>query len=104
LRRSRDPEGKIGGLPGAVHTNENLQYFEDAYEIGYEKVIDTYTAWPAAWIGVEPDAVLQGHRQTRDVNKAQIYAAQGNQTLYYIRLRQMALEGTEVEGCVSCML
>jgi hypothetical protein len=24
--------------------------------------------------------------------------------LYYIRLRQMALEGTEVEGCVSCML
>ncbi|MDT5280618.1 MAG: hypothetical protein QOJ20_1813, partial [Mycobacterium sp.] len=23
---------------------------------------------------------------------------------YYIRLRQMALEGTEVEGCVSCML
>ena len=25
-------------------------------------------------------------------------------TLYYMRLRQMALEGTEVEGCVSCML
>jgi Ribonucleotide reductase, barrel domain len=25
-------------------------------------------------------------------------------SLYYIRLRQMALEGTEVEGCVSCML
>ncbi|CPZ97852.1 Hypothetical protein ERS075656_04032 [Mycobacteroides abscessus] len=28
----------------------------------------------------------------------------GIKTLYYIRLRQMALEGTEVEGCVSCML
>ena len=24
--------------------------------------------------------------------------------VYGIRLRQMALEGTEVEGCVSCML
>ncbi|WP_407065861.1 hypothetical protein, partial [Escherichia coli] len=23
---------------------------------------------------------------------------------YYIRLRQMALEGTEIEGCVSCAL
>ena len=28
----------------------------------------------------------------------------GVKTLYYIRLRQMALEGTEIEGCVSCML
>ena len=38
---------------------------------------------------------------TRDVNKAQIYAwRKGIKTLYYIRLRQMALEGTEVEGCV----
>ena len=42
---------------------------------------------------------------TRDVNKAQIYAwRKGIKTLYYIRLRQMALEGTEVENCVSCML
>lgn len=42
---------------------------------------------------------------TRDVNKAQIYAwRNGIKTLHYIRLRQMALEGTEVEGCVSCML
>ncbi|WP_439897935.1 hypothetical protein, partial [Escherichia coli] len=23
---------------------------------------------------------------------------------YYIRLRQLALEGTEIEGCVSCAL
>ena len=42
---------------------------------------------------------------TRDINKAQIYAySKGIKSLYYIRLRQMALEGTEVEGCVSCML
>ena len=26
------------------------------------------------------------------------------QTIYYIRIRQAALEGTEVENCVSCML
>jgi transcriptional regulator with XRE-family HTH domain len=42
---------------------------------------------------------------TRDVNRAQIYAwRKGIKTLYYIRIRQMALEGTEVEGRVSCML
>ncbi|XPE62756.1 hypothetical protein ACNKHU_16165 [Shigella flexneri] len=41
----------------------------------------------------------------RDINKAQIYAwRKGIKTLFYIRLRQMALEGTEIEGCVSCAL
>jgi hypothetical protein len=25
-------------------------------------------------------------------------------SIYYVRIRQLALEGTEVEGCVSCML
>ena len=50
-------------------------------------------------------ADFQQNPITRDVNKAQIYAwRKGIKTLYYIRLRQMALEGTEVEGCVSCML
>ena len=42
---------------------------------------------------------------TREVNKAQIYAwGKGIKTLYFIRLRDMALEGTEVENYVSCQL
>ena len=42
---------------------------------------------------------------TRDINKAQIYAwRKGIKTIYYIRLRQMALEGTELDMCVSCTL
>ena len=41
----------------------------------------------------------------RDINRAQIHAwKQGIKTIYYIRLRQLALEGTEVQGCVSCSL
>lgn len=28
----------------------------------------------------------------------------GMKTIYYIRLRQEVLSGTEVEGCVSCSL
>ncbi len=36
---------------------------------------------------------------------AQIYAwRKGIKTIYYIRLRQMALEGTELDTCVSCTL
>jgi len=101
-------EGKIGRVyyPAPFMTNENLEYYQDAYEIGYEKIIDTYAA---ATQHVDqglsltlffPDTVT-----TRDLNRAQIYAwKKGIKTLYYIRLRQMALEGTEVEGCVSCML
>ncbi|MGV0802243.1 ribonucleotide-diphosphate reductase subunit alpha, partial [Mycolicibacterium elephantis] len=39
-------EGKIGRVyyPAPYMTNDNLEYFQDAYEIGYEKVIDTYAA------------------------------------------------------------
>src|SRR5699024_11210595 len=37
-------EGKIGRVyyPAPYMDNDNLEYFEDAYEIGFEKIIDTY--------------------------------------------------------------
>lgn len=39
-------EGKIGRVyyPAPFMTNDNLEYYTDAYEIGYEKIIDTYAA------------------------------------------------------------
>jgi ribonucleoside-diphosphate reductase alpha chain len=101
-------EGKIGRVyyPAPYMTNENLDYYQDAYEIGYEKVIDTYAAATQhVDQGLSLTLFFKDTATTRDVNKAQIYAwRKGIKTLYYIRLRQMALEGTEVEGCVSCML
>jgi ribonucleoside-diphosphate reductase alpha chain len=101
-------EGKIGRVyyPAPYMTNENLEYYEDAYEIGYEKIIDTYAAATQhVDQGLSLTLFFKDTATTRDVNKAQIYAwRKGIKTLYYIRLRQMALEGTEVEGCVSCML
>ena len=99
-------EGKIGRVyyPAPYLTNENLEYYEDAYEIGYEKIIDTYAAATQhVDQGLSLTLFFKDTASTRDVNKAQIYAwRKGIKTLYYIRLRQMALEGTEVEGCVSC--
>jgi ribonucleoside-diphosphate reductase alpha chain len=101
-------EGKIGRVyyPAPYMTNDNLDYYQDAYEIGYEKIIDTYAAATQhVDQGLSLTLFFMDTATTRDVNKAQIYAwRKGIKTLYYIRLRQMALEGTEVEGCVSCML
>ncbi|MFJ4169249.1 class 1b ribonucleoside-diphosphate reductase subunit alpha [Paenarthrobacter sp. NPDC089714] len=101
-------EGKIGRVyyPAPYLTNDNLEYYQDAYEIGYEKIIDTYAAATQhVDQGLSLTLFFKDTATTRDINKAQIYAwRKGIKTLYYIRLRQMALEGTEVEGCVSCAL
>ncbi|ASF12413.1 class 1b ribonucleoside-diphosphate reductase subunit alpha [Nocardia brasiliensis] len=101
-------EGKIGRVyyPAPYLDNDNLEYYDDAYEIGYEKIIDTYAAATQhVDQGLSLTLFFKDTVTTRDLNRAQIYAwRKGIKTLYYIRLRQMALEGTEVEGCVSCML
>ncbi|GAB3540280.1 class 1b ribonucleoside-diphosphate reductase subunit alpha [Arthrobacter tecti] len=101
-------EGKIGRVyyPAPYLTNDNLDYYQDAYEIGFEKIIDTYAAATQhVDQGLSLTLFFKDTATTRDINKAQIYAwRKGIKTLYYIRLRQLALEGTEVEGCVSCML
>ncbi|EOC1264961.1 class 1b ribonucleoside-diphosphate reductase subunit alpha [Cronobacter malonaticus] len=101
-------EGKIGRVyyPAPFMTNENLSLYQDAYEIGPEKIIDTYAeATRHVDQGLSLTLFFPDTATTRDINKAQIYAwKKGIKTLYYIRLRQLALEGTEVEGCVSCAL
>jgi ribonucleoside-diphosphate reductase alpha chain len=101
-------EGKIGRVyyPAAFMTNDNLEYYQDAYEIGPEKIIDTYAAATQhVDQGLSLTLFFRDTATTRDVNRAQIHAwKKGIKTIYYIRLRQMALEGTEVQGCVSCAL
>ena len=101
-------EGKTGRVyyPAPYMTNENLGMFEDAYTIGWKAIIDTYAeATKHVDQGLSLTLFFPDTATTRDLNKAQIYAwRKGIKTLYYIRIRQQALEGTDVEGCVSCML
>ena len=101
-------EGKIGRVyyPAAYMNNENLEYYRDAYEIGPEAIIDTYAAATEhVDQGLSLTLFFPAEATTRDINRAQIYAwKKGIKTIYYIRLRQEALEGTEVQGCVSCSL
>ncbi|MCJ8333176.1 MAG: class 1b ribonucleoside-diphosphate reductase subunit alpha [Epibacterium sp.] len=101
-------EGKIGRVyyPAAFMSNENLEYYRDAYEIGPEALIDTYAAATEhVDQGLSLTLFFPADATTRDINRAQIYAwKKGIKTIYYVRLRQEALEGTEVQGCVSCSL
>jgi ribonucleoside-diphosphate reductase alpha chain len=101
-------EGKLGRVyyPAPFLTNDNLEYYDDAYEIGPEKIIETYAAATQhVDQGLSLTLFFKDTATTRDVNKAQIQAWRaGIKTIYYVRIRQMALEGTEVGECVSCML
>ena len=92
--------------PQPYANQDNLEYFESAYDLGYKKIIDVVAA--------AQEHIDQGismnlffdkrNSNTRDINKAQIYAwKKGLKTIYYTRFRQAALEGTEVD-CVSCSL
>lgn len=101
-------EGKIGRVyfPAPYLNNENLEYFRDAYAIGPKAIIDVYAAATEhVDQGLSLTLFFDDEVTTRDINKAQIYAWKKKiKTLYYIRMRQKALEGTQVEGCVSCSL
>ena len=101
-------EGKLGRVyyPAPHMTEENMEYFKDAYEIGPEAIIDVYAAATQhVDQGLSLTLFFKDTATTRDVNRAQIYAwKKGIKTIYYIRIRQLALEGTEIDNCVSCML
>lgn len=99
-------EGKTGRTyyPAPHMTNENIEFFKDAYEIGPYKIIDVYAAaTPHIDQGLSLTVFLPDSVSTRDINKVHIYArSKGIKTIYYVRLRKSLLSGTEVEGCVSC--
>jgi len=101
-------EGKLGRVyyPAPYLSDDTLPYYQDAYTIGYEKIIDTYAeATQHIDQGLSLTLFFPDNVTTRDLNRAQIYAwKKGIKTLYYIRLRQDALDGTEVDACVSCTL
>lgn len=101
-------EGKLGRVyfPAPHMTQDNMEYFQDAYEIGYEKIIDVYASATAhVDQGLSLTLFFKDTATTRDLNKAYVYAwKKGIKTIYYIRIRQQALSGTEMENCVSCTL
>ena len=83
-----------------------MPYYKSAYEIGPEKVIDVYAeATKHVDQGLSLTLFVNSDFTTRDINRTQIYAfKKGIKTIYYIRVNQKSLEGTETKECVSCVL
>ncbi|MGV0426927.1 class 1b ribonucleoside-diphosphate reductase subunit alpha [Corynebacterium pyruviciproducens] len=106
-------EGKVGRVyyPAPHMRTDNLNLYKNAYELGYRPIIDTY-AVSQRWVDQSQSLTLffPDTATTRDLDKARIYAwTHGIKSLYYMRLRQIALDGTKVAGtgveeCTSCML
>ncbi len=101
-------EGKIGRAYVAAYglTNENREYYKDAYEIGAKAVIDVYAAATEhVDQGLSCTLFFTDEATTKTINMAQGYAwSKGIKTIYYIRLRQNVIQGVDVAGCVSCAL
>lgn len=95
-------EGKLGRVdyPAPRMSDDHLEFFEDAYEVGYEKFIVTYAATTRhVDRGLSRTLFFLDTATARDINKARIHAWRVRiKTLYYIRLRQLALERTRIEG------
>ena len=101
-------EGKLGRVyyPAYGLSNENFEQVKTAYEMSPNAVIDMYAAsTPYVDQGQSLTLFFKDTATTRDLNRAQNYAHKKKvKTLYYVRIAQQALAGTEVQGCVSCML
>lgn len=106
-------DGKLGRVyyPAPHMTNENIHYYKDAYSLGYKAIINVYAAAQQhVDQGMSLTLFFNDTATTRDLNKAYIYAFRRNiKTLYYSRIQQKALDGTETDNnagdfCESCML
>lgn len=122
-------EGKMGRVyyPSPDMNDDNKEYYQDAYEVGYKPLINMYaTISKHIDQGCSLTLFFKSDTTTRDLNRAYIYAwSRGHETnenglnvledpatswkngyiktLYYSRIRQSSLEGTQVD-CVSCTI
>ena len=120
-------EGKVGRvyIPAPGMNEDNIAYFQDAYEMGYKPLIDTYAvAGKHVDQGLSLTLFFNHTDTTRTLNKAYIYAwSRGKEknedgvpalydprtswksgfvkTLYYSRVRSKPLAGTESEFSFS---
>ena len=92
--------------PQPFATNDNIEYFEDAYSLGHRKIIDVIAAAQEHIDqGISMNMFFKEGATTRDITKALIYAwRKGLKTTYYTRFSKPPIPGTEIEECVSCSL
>ena len=106
-------EGKLGRVyyPAPYLSDDTIPYYRDAYKIGPDAIIAVYAAATQhVDQGLSLTLFFPDTATTRDLNRAYIKAWRtGCKTLYYTRIKQRALAGTQIEGtaaeyCESCQL
>jgi ribonucleoside-diphosphate reductase alpha chain len=101
-------EGKTGRVyyPAFGLTNENVDLYKNAYDLGYKAIIDVYAAaGEHVDQGLSLTLFFDEGTTTAEINRAQIYAwRKGIRTIYYTRTRAKVHEETREAGCVSCAL
>ena len=106
-------EGKLGRVyyPAPYLSDDTIPYYRDAYRIGPDAIIAVYAAATQhVDQGLSLTLFFPDTATTRDLNRAYIKAWRaGCKTLYYTRIKQRALAGTQIEGtaaeyCESCQL
>lgn len=102
-------EGKLGRVyvPAYEINDENRHYYSyGAYEVGYEAIIDIVAAAQQhVDQAISLTLFMKDTVTTRDLNKAYIKAFKSKcSSIYYVRIRQDVLEGSENYECDACMI
>jgi len=101
-------EGKTGRVyyPAYGMDETNREFYQDAYLIGPEALVDVYAAATEhVDQGLSCTLFIKADATTRDITKAHMYAwRKGLKTVYYTRVKQDAISGTDLDNCVSCQL
>lgn len=102
-------EAKLGRVyvPAYKIDEENKIYYQDgAYELGPKPIINIAAeAQKHVDQAISLTLFMKDTATTRDLNKAYIYAfKKGCSSLYYVRVRQEVLKGSENLDCASCTL
>lgn len=102
-------EGKLGRIyvPAYNINLDNLPFYIDgAYELGPEPIIDIVAeAQKHVDQAISLTLFMRDSATTRDLNKAYIRAFKKKcASIYYVRVRQEVLEGSENLECESCVI
>ena len=106
MRMERRDEEKLGSVyaPAPYMNDDNIEYYSNAYELGYKPLIDVYAAaTPHVDQGLSLTLFFTTDTTTGDLKDAYTYAyVKGIKTVYYVRVQKKELEGTEFDSCLSC--
>lgn len=102
-------EGKLGRVyvPAYKINDDNYKYYEEgAYEMGADPIIDIVAAASKhVDQAISLTLFMTDKATTRDLNRAYIRAFKNKcASIYYVRIRQDILEGSESYECESCVI